>query len=86
MASGVEGAAEFQWVDKDSADENQFQFLKEGYLNMAEVEAESEGGGKAGHGAASMLRNSDPSMKVSMYQSCHNNSLSHWCMNHGVLY
>ena len=81
MASGVEGAAEFQWVDKDSADESQFQFLKEGYLNMAEVEAESEGGGKAGHGAASMLRNSDPSMKV-----CHNNSLSHWCMNHGVLY
>lgn len=71
MASGVEGAAEFQWVDKDSADESQFQFLKEGYLNMAEVEAESEGGGKAGHGAASMLRNSDPSMKVSMYQSCH---------------
>ena len=70
MASGVEGAAEFQWRD-GSADESQFQFLKEGYLNMAEVEGESEPGGKAGHGAASMMRNSDLSMKVSMYQSWH---------------
>ena len=67
MASGVEGASEFHWMDGEMAQESEFQFLKEGYLNMAEAEGEGEGvGGKTpAHSTVSR----DQSMKVGTFHS-----------------
>ena len=63
MASGVEGATEFHWMDGEMAQESEFQFLKEGYLNIAEAEGEGEVVG----GKTPVSR--DQSMKVGAFQS-----------------
>ena len=63
MASGVEGATEFHWMDGEMAQESEFHFLKEGYLNIAEAEGEGEVVG----GKPPVSR--DQSMKVSTFQS-----------------